>query len=232
MQTCTSIRFYKLAVRGCLLLADGLLNRKLLISILLLSPPSFAQPAFFSPECEDGERLVRYSSAMLATNEPSLLQKSLTSVSAQAYRLTIRTPFDYNVRIIIRAEIDATAGSRIISHDMKDGREPVSVSSVLGAKEIKQLEIAYAAADFRPVTYPKIEQQQSADFLQWTRPPRKEAQTVIIGVRDGDLWLFEAVEGGKYKCVEGPAAYTGTYHALGALLSKLAGKAEFVLAPQ
>ena len=53
---------------------------------------------------------------------------------------------------------------------------------------------------------------------------------ITNGVRNGDLWLFEVVEDGKGKYVEVPAAYTSTYPA-GALLSKLAGKAELVMAP-
>ena len=207
-------------------------SRKFLSSLLLLPLSGFAQSAFFSPDCETGsDTLAQYSAAMLATKEPSLYLRSLTSSNSKAYRLTIRTPFDYSVRLIIRVEIGANTESRIISHDIREGGERVSASRVLDSKDIKQLEIAYAEADFRPVTYPKIEEQQGAGFFHWIRPPRKETQTVTIGVRDGDLWLFEAVEGEKYKCVEGAAAYTGTYHALGALLAKLAGKAEFVMAP-
>lgn len=202
-------------------------------SLLLLPLSGFAQSAFFSPDCETrSDTLAQYPAAMLTTNEPSLYLRSLTSSNSKAYRLTIRTPFDYNVRLIIRVEIDANAASRIISHDIREGGERVSTSSVLGTKEIKQLEIAYSEADFRPVTYPRIEGKQASGFFHWIRPSANEMQTATIGVRDGDLWLFEADEGGKYKCVEGAAAYTGTYHALGALLAKLAGKAEFVIAPQ
>lgn len=183
-----------------------------LLGILFASVHVFAESVYFPPGCAVLNSPI-YSDAMVLANEPSLFgQKSPEEQRINHYRLAIRD--GSSVLIIVRAEVSSTIGTTVWISELSGETKKRATSKPLSKEESAQLEKAFAGASLEPE--PGHKNIQGTKFV-----------TADIGGRDGSNWLIEALENGKYRCVERWGPRPGVVRNLGTLLLNLAGKENY-----
>ena len=186
--------------------------RSALFFLLVMPDFAVADTQFFPPDCFHRlQSAPKIEAAMVLANEASLYSQGPAASTRNSYRLTVTPAYRDKPELIVRLDVGPEAGGSLVNYHFRNSGKPVSSTSDIQAKQTREFEQAYLAADFTPVSYPKI------DLVNGR-------QIVTLGIRGGNYWVFEALVNGVYRCVHRPAEEEGTFRDLVRSLLKIAGK--------
>ena len=173
-----------------------------LLCLYAMSQFAAADPIFFSPDCPDPTfSAPKVVAAMALARETSLYSRGPTETKINSYRLTVSPAFQPGPALIVRLDVGAAAEPRLFIFDILKKEKAVASTARVTHDQASDFEKAYFTTDFSPVAYPRVVYENGKKM-------------VIIGIRDGHTWVFEALVDGKYRCVHRSAHEDGTFRDL------------------